>query len=344
MVQQVSPYDEQGRLVCHAHNVLAVSRTSHTVGNMNRDFYTCPRRAQEGPDNCRFFYWKDQLPPPPETGPARPHTPPAALMETPSSRLKPDPSHQSPFLPSPYSPTKRGSPFENGEEAKRKRLKTIKDALSRSGAADRALPSNSKVLNAPESPTRISHDKDQVMSTPPSSMPRYYKLSSLGLDVARSRSSTILDDEEDEVWRDLSPSSSAEKVAISLLRSQDNVKGKRRAVELAPEDDDDDAQFWQDAPVVAASQGNLFRQRSPSPKEGSTTASPVTETSDLPGDNIERFVCSTVNGLTEVLDYVRMLERKLAATEKSNAYKAKRIKELEAERLESPQAGWSSRR
>lgn len=39
-----------------------------------------------------------------------------------------------------------------------------------------------------------------------------------------------------------------------------------------------------------------------------------------------------MNGLTEVLDYVRMLERKLAATEKSNAYKAKRIKELEAER------------
>ncbi|XP_006460795.1 hypothetical protein AGABI2DRAFT_142926 [Agaricus bisporus var. bisporus H97] len=281
--------------------------------------------------------WKDQLPPPPETGPARPHTPPAAhypIMETPSSRLKPDPSHQSPFLPSPYSPTKRGSPFENGEEAKRKRLKTIKDALSRSGAADRALrdsQSNSKVLNAPESPTRISLDKDQVMSTPPSSMPRYYKLSSLGLDNVRSRSSTILDDEEDEVWRDLSPSSSAEKVAISLLRSQDNVKGKRRAVDLAPEDDDD-VQFWQDAPAAATSQGSLFRQRSPSPKEGSTTASPVTETSDLPGDNIERFVCSTVNGLTEVLDYVRMLERKLAATEKSNAYKAKRIKELEAER------------
>jgi hypothetical protein len=55
------------------------------------------------------------------------------------------------------------------------------------------------------------------------------------------------------------------------------------------------------------------------------------ETLELSGDNIERMVTSTVNGLSGIPDYVHMLERKLAAMEKSNAFKVKRIRELEAE-------------
>jgi hypothetical protein len=81
------------------------------------------------------------------------------------------------------------------------------------------------------------------MSTPPSSksFPKTYKLSDLGLDLDGTRPAIDHEDEDDEP--DFSPSSSAEKVAMSLLRTPDNTQGRRRAVEFDFEDDD--IQFWQ---------------------------------------------------------------------------------------------------
>jgi hypothetical protein len=52
---------------------------------------------------------------------------------------------------------------------------------------------------------------------------------------------------------------------------------------------------------------------------------------ELSGDNIERIIASTVNNLSGIPDYVHLLERKVVAMEKSNEFKVKRIRELEAE-------------
>lgn len=55
------------------------------------------------------------------------------------------------------------------------------------------------------------------------------------------------------------------------------------------------------------------------------------DSSELSGDKVECIVNSAVNGLSAIPHYVYKLERKLAAMQKSNAFKAKRIKELEEE-------------
>lgn len=195
-------------------------------------------------------------------------------MRTPTNRPRHVASHQSPFLPSPTSPTKRSSPFKADDEVRLKRLKTIKDAISSPGEsvsaetgaqakppmsarAQRISQSISETLRAPKSPHRFTSDKDQVMSTPPSSkhFPKSYKLSDLDLDFDGIHPVISREDEDDEV--DFSPSSSAEKVARSLLRSSDNTqtRGKRRAIEFDL-DDDNDAQFWQ--VCLALIRGHLY--------------------------------------------------------------------------------------
>ncbi|KAF9452704.1 hypothetical protein P691DRAFT_160879 [Macrolepiota fuliginosa MF-IS2] len=418
VTQQVSPFGPNGIPFCHVHNIDAVLRTSHTITNRQRQFYTCPLNQNSERNACRCFYWVDELPPisqidlpsTPTRSPTSTRFLPLATPTSPNTHNQPDSG------PWPSSPTKRGSPFIT-TEARQKRFKAIQGALEdepRPGPSSSARPTFSRdsrsattsttvtpatpqsvrakrlaqsikeALRTPQSPTQdvptVNRAKDRSTTPTPATNgpPRAsgsgttYRLSDLGLDLspthsmhqpqiqnspgsaggARSGSGSQYyspqdtsprdrDDasdgsrkSEDELWNALAPPPcSQDEVAASLLCHPDKGKGKQK-VEGSETEDDEITHWFQNVPPTSGSPG-LFtpfaRSTSPVLITPSETSNSNVIISDVTSDKIQHFLSSAITGLSIIPDYVRRLERKLAAMEKSNAAKAKRITELEEE-------------
>lgn len=205
--------------------------------------------------------WKNELPPPgnpvqiPSTPIRSPTTSTRFLpLATPTS---PGTLHQS--SPWQNSPTKRSSPFAT-EEARQKRFKSIQEALKQDNSnADDNSSSTAKVpSDGSPSPSPIPIDplKDSKGCTGTT-----YRLSDLGFDFGlnpathtEGRNEALSeasrydspqnqvdnDDDtksEDELWKALTPPSSADEVTASLLISNDKGKGKQKAEDSEMEDE-----------------------------------------------------------------------------------------------------------
>lgn len=139
--------------------------------------------------------------------------------------------------------------------------------------------------------------------------------------------------EEEELWDAVSgqsPTPSTDEVAKSLLQQQpdEKGKGKQKAVEENPASQESGVNWFMDVPPTKHLPSTLF---SPVSAMSQTLLPPPSSSSaeepGLSGDKIQNII----DWLADVPDYVRKLERKLMAMEKSNAVKAERIRELEEE-------------
>lgn len=147
---------------------------------------------------------------------------------------------------------------------------------------------------------------------------------------------------EDELWNavDRIPPSSPDEVAANLLSSPDITSSRsiptvNKGKQKATEEDREEEVFWNGSPIKTNSHlqqmGGLFSPSTSSQSQSQPLSQSSTTglgpTPAITGDQIQDLV----QGLSGIPDYVKKLERKLLAMQKSNDSKAKRIKELEAE-------------
>ncbi|KAF8160787.1 hypothetical protein B0H34DRAFT_698062 [Crassisporium funariophilum] len=299
-------------------------KTSHTPANPNRAFYGCAKPGASR-DQCSFFHWADQRPPQPSQDRGYPPTPQSATSHGTILR-----HHESSSSPTPMrSSVKRTSSNIDGEggnvpapSSTQKRLKIIEAALaesSSSGQRSQAVKDD-LFISSPNLSNDIADDdlfapehQDAVLSSPPGlnlSVPRAPSV--------RHNSLTGNNNITGDSWFPVTPPRSTQKPInvrqASPTRSQvsmsENSNTSRGRIGIPCEDS---ASFF------------------PAPPLDVGFSSQTTLASDDDGELSADVVSSMIGRLGDIPEYIRKIESRKTAAEKSNDAKNKKIAHLKTE-------------
>ncbi|KAI1794084.1 hypothetical protein LXA43DRAFT_157185 [Ganoderma leucocontextum] len=152
--RDTAPVNSQGQVVCY-HEEPAILRTSHTVANPGRDFFSC-RKDREDPERCRFFAWaddhsicaaresrraamRDMSANTPTATPQRPSQAQRAQMaRLPDTPISPQKRRRTPSPPPPFPPS-TGNPFTPKQRRLNGTIGTPESLAARNAAIAAAL-------------------------------------------------------------------------------------------------------------------------------------------------------------------------------------------------------------
>ncbi|KAF5380359.1 hypothetical protein D9615_004561 [Tricholomella constricta] len=348
-VHSITPTDKAGVVRCYSHGLEAALRTSHTEKNPGRQYYCCSKGMSD-PDRCSFWFWADD-----PMFKRRQNS--STSVETPSSSFSSH-SMSQPHDNSPSTPQKRAfQPSLSSPELtpSQKRTKLIKEALrnttpsqvrspgptsSSSQGSQKRLDDIKRALTVDKSSHTFEAGSSSGHAVGMHLSPSRPRTTAMSYGPMPDKPSTTTQpasnithensdaDEDAALWALVTPPNSCLETGFLSDEHGINVGSASENGEGATLINDEPTHWRSNDPENpfdgSIPQSQVTNSTSMSDPYVSASTS-LRNTAGLSADAIY----SLIAGLNDIPDYVRKLERKAIAAERSNLAKARRISDLE---------------